>query len=186
MSLAGLAIAIGDVGDMGIIMTENIYRHVATGDKSKSHFQTSTRARPRSAGAIITAVSNTLVRSSRCSSSATRRAKMFRPLAFTKTFAIGGSVVLAITVVPLLCYFLFYPVKWNKRVAWDSWPECSARERICDARRAAVDDEDGSLQRMADVLRRRCHRRAGRRAHDARTLPADGRERRLAARLPRL
>ena len=31
--------AIGDVGDMGIIMTENIYRHIATGDPKKSHFQ---------------------------------------------------------------------------------------------------------------------------------------------------
>src|SRR4030095_8870878 len=37
MSLAGLANASGDVGDMGIIMTENIYRHIATGDKAKSH-----------------------------------------------------------------------------------------------------------------------------------------------------
>ena len=39
MSLAGLAIAIGDVADMGLIMTENIYRHVAQNDGSKSYYQ---------------------------------------------------------------------------------------------------------------------------------------------------
>ena len=33
--------------------------------------------------------------------------KLFRPLAFTKTFAIGASVILALTVVPLVCYYLF-------------------------------------------------------------------------------
>ena len=43
---------------------------------------------------------------------------MFRPLAFTKTFAIGGSLILALTVVPLVCYFLFRPVKWSKRTVW--------------------------------------------------------------------
>lgn len=61
MSLAGLAIAIGDVGDMGIIMTENIYRHVASGDKSKSHFQKVYEGATEVGGAIVTTVSNTLV-----------------------------------------------------------------------------------------------------------------------------
>ena len=118
MSLAGLAIAIGDVGDMGIIMTENIYRHVAAADKSKSHFQTIYEGASEVGGAIITAVSNTLVSFIPVFFLADQEGKLFRPLAFTKTFAISGSVILAITVVPLMCYFLFYPVKWNKRVAW--------------------------------------------------------------------
>src|SRR3970040_1663267 len=39
MSLAGLAIAIGDVADMGVIMTENIYRHIAKNDGSKTYYQ---------------------------------------------------------------------------------------------------------------------------------------------------
>lgn len=118
MSLAGLAIAIGDVGDMGIIMTENIYRHVAAVDKSKSYFQVIFEGASEVGGAIITAVSNTLVSFIPVFFLTDQEGKLFRPLAFTKTFAIAGSVVLAITVVPLMCYFLFYPVKWNKRGVW--------------------------------------------------------------------
>jgi Cu(I)/Ag(I) efflux system membrane protein CusA/SilA len=118
MSLAGLAIAIGDVGDMGIIMTENIYRHIATGDKEKSHFQKVFDGASEVGGAIVTAVSNTLVSFIPVFFLTGQEGLMFRPLAFTKTFAIGGSVILALTVVPLVCLFLFRPVKWSKRTVW--------------------------------------------------------------------
>jgi Cu(I)/Ag(I) efflux system membrane protein CusA/SilA len=118
MSLAGLAIAIGDVGDMGIIMTENIYRHIATGDKAKSHFQRVYDGASEVGGAIVTAVSNTLVSFIPVFFLTGQEGLMFRPLAFTKTFAIGGSVVLALTVVPLVCLFLFRPVTWSKRTVW--------------------------------------------------------------------
>ncbi|MBI3864949.1 MAG: efflux RND transporter permease subunit [Planctomycetia bacterium] len=40
---------------------------------------------------------------------------MFGPLAYTKTFAIASSVVLAITIVPVLCHFLLRPVVWTRR-----------------------------------------------------------------------
>jgi len=118
MSLAGLAIAIGDVGDMGIIMTENIYRHIATGDKGRSHFQKIFDGASEVGGAIVTAVSNTLVSFIPVFFLAGQEGKLFRPLAFTKTFAIGASVILALTVVPLVCYFLFRPVKFSKRTGW--------------------------------------------------------------------
>ncbi len=118
MSLAGLAIAIGDVGDMGIIMTENIYRHIATGDKEKSHFQKVFDGASEVGGAIVTAVSNTLVSFIPVFFLTGQEGLLFRPLAFTKTFAIGGSVILALTVVPLVCFFLFRPVKWSKRTVW--------------------------------------------------------------------
>jgi len=118
MSLAGLAIAIADVGDMGIIMTENIYRHIATGDKEKSHFQKVFDGASEVGGAIVTAVSNTLVSFIPVFFLIGQEGKLFRPLAFTKTFAIGAAVILALTVVPLVCYFLFQPVKWSRRTVW--------------------------------------------------------------------
>ena len=40
---------------------------------------------------------------------------MFTPLAYTKTFAIMASVILALTVVPTLCYHLFRPMDWPRR-----------------------------------------------------------------------
>lgn len=118
MSLAGLAIAIGDVGDMGIIMTENIYRHIASGDSKKSHFQKVYEGAAEVGGAIVTAVSNTIISFIPVFFLTDQEGKLFRPLAFTKTFAIGSSVMLALTVVPLLCYFLFRPFKWSQRTSY--------------------------------------------------------------------
>ncbi len=109
MSLAGLAIAIGDVADMGIIMTENIYRRIAAAKPGKSHFENVYEGAAEVGGAILTAVSNTLVSFIPVFFLTDQEGKLFRPLAFTKTFAIGSSVVLAVTVVPVLCLLLFRP-----------------------------------------------------------------------------
>lgn len=117
MSLAGLAIAIGDVADMGIIMTENIYRRLAGASAEekheKGHFGIVYEGATEVGGAIVTAVTNTIVSFIPVFFLTDQEGKLFKPLAFTKTFAIGSSVVLAITVVPFLCYLLFRPVKWK-------------------------------------------------------------------------
>ena len=118
MSLAGLAIAIGDVADMGIIMSENIYRRIATASeeekREKGHVGIVYEGATEVGGAIITAVSNTIVSFIPVFFLTDQEGKLFKPLAFTKTFAIGSSVVLAVTVVPFLCYLLFRPVRWRK------------------------------------------------------------------------
>ncbi len=120
MSLAGLAIAIGDVSDMGIIMSENIYRRLAgaTEDekREKGYFGIVYDGATEVGGAIVTAVSNTIVSFIPVFLLTGQEGRLFRPLAFAKTFAIGASVVLAVTVVPFLCYLLFRPVKWRARV----------------------------------------------------------------------
>ncbi len=106
MSIAGLAIAIGDVADMGIIMTENIYRHLA-----QRRDETATRegylrvveeAAHEVGPAILTAVSNTVISFVPVFFLQDQEGKLFQPLAYAKTFAIAGSVVLALTVVPAL------------------------------------------------------------------------------------
>ncbi len=117
MSLAGLAIAIGDIADMGIIMAENIYRRIASATEEerlqKGHFGLVYEGATEVAGAIVTAVTNTIVSFIPVFFLTDQEGKLFQPLAFTKTFAIGASVVLAITVVPFLCYLLFRPTKWK-------------------------------------------------------------------------
>src|SRR5688572_4051023 len=120
MSLAGLAIAIGDVADMGIIMSENIYRRIAASSaeerREKGHFGLVYEGAAEVGGAIVTAVSNTIVSFIPVFFLTDQEGKLFKPLAFTKTFAIGSSVVLAITVVPFLCLLLFRPIRWRPQV----------------------------------------------------------------------
>ncbi len=121
MSLAGLAIAIGDISDMGIIMSENIYRHLANASedaKQKRYFGIIYDAATEVGGAIFTAVSNTIVSFLPVFFLTDQEGKLFRPLAFAKTFAIGSSVVLAITVVPFMCYLFFRPVKWRSQITF--------------------------------------------------------------------
>lgn len=115
MSLAGLAIAIGDVADMGLIMTENIYRHVAQNGGRKSHYQAVEDGAFEVGTAIVTAVSNTIVSFIPVLALTGQEGKMFAPLAYTKTFAITASAILAITVVPTLAYHLLKPIQWSRR-----------------------------------------------------------------------
>ena len=117
MSLAGLAIAIGDVADMGVIMTENIYRHIAKNDGSKTYYQCVEEGAHEVGGAILTAVSNTVISFIPVFALTDQEGKLFTPLAYTKTFAIAASAILSITVVPVLTYHLLKPVRWDKSMS---------------------------------------------------------------------
>ena len=114
MSLAGIAIAIGDVADMGIIMTENIYRRVAD-EPDRPHGEVVYEAATEVGGAIVTAVSNTIVSFIPVFALTDQEGKLFKPLAYTKTFAISAAVILALTLVPVLCRYLLRPTQWPRR-----------------------------------------------------------------------
>ena len=114
MSLAGIAIAIGTMVDMGIIILENIYDHLADWEQEnegmllndslrKSRVDVIRNAATEVAPAVVTAVSTTVVSFMPVFFLTGRDQRLFSPLAWTKTFAIVASLIVAITVVPTLC-----------------------------------------------------------------------------------
>ncbi|MBI4230693.1 MAG: efflux RND transporter permease subunit, partial [Planctomycetes bacterium] len=130
MSLAGLAIAIGDVADMGIIMTENIYRALASrgGDRltKEERLRVVEEAAHEVGPAILTAVTNTILSFIPVFFLEAEEGKLFKPLAYTKTFAISACVVLAITVVPSLALLTLREISWRRRARWSVALACGA------------------------------------------------------------
>ncbi len=109
MSLAGIAIAIGTMVDMGIIVLENIYDALSEweGKGSPGGHERRLELIRSSAGqvvpAVMTAISTTVVSFLPIFFLTGRDHKLFAPLAWTKTFAMVASLIVAVTVVPMLC-----------------------------------------------------------------------------------
>jgi copper/silver efflux system protein len=120
MSLSGMVIAIGSMVDMGIIMTENIYSHLSEKpDVSRSErIEIITNSAKEVGPAILTAVATTIVTFLPVFGLEGSEGKLFGPLAWAKTLAMFGSVVVAIILVPALSVFMLNgklkPIKKNK------------------------------------------------------------------------
>jgi len=104
MSLGGIAISIGVMVDAGIIMTENISRHLAS--TRENRLSTLIIASKEVGSAIFFAILIIVVAFIPVFSLRGQAGKLFSPLAFTKTFAMFGSAVLAITLVPVISAIL--------------------------------------------------------------------------------
>jgi len=120
MSLSGLVIAIGSMVDMGIIMTENIYSNLADHPEAskKERIDIITKSAKEVGPAILTAVSTTIITFLPVFGLEGSEGKLFGPLAWAKTLAMFGSVIVAIVLVPALSTFLLKgklkPIKKNK------------------------------------------------------------------------
>ncbi|WP_268123445.1 efflux RND transporter permease subunit [Roseivirga pacifica] len=116
VALSGIAIAIGTMVDVGIVLTENISRHMEE-QKSKTLLDTIYTASKEVAPAIITAVMTTVVSFVPVFTLQASEGKLFRPLAYTKTFALIAAILVALLILPTLAYwfFGFQPKsKWSK------------------------------------------------------------------------
>jgi Cu(I)/Ag(I) efflux system membrane protein CusA/SilA len=109
MSLSGIAIAIGTVVDMGVIMSENMLRHLESRPPGKSLTATIYTAASEVGGAVVTAVSTTVVSFMPVFAMTGPEGKLFRPLAFTKTFMLVSSVLIALMLIPPMFHILMKP-----------------------------------------------------------------------------
>jgi Cu(I)/Ag(I) efflux system membrane protein CusA/SilA len=111
MSLGGIAIAIGVLVDAGIVMTENVIRQAEQYEEEhgnyRDHIWEITLNAARLVGRPISFAMVIIILAFIPVFALTgMEGKMFHPLAFTKTFAMVCSTILAITLVPVLCTFL--------------------------------------------------------------------------------
>ena len=103
MTLGGLAVAVGRVVDDAIVVLENIYRHRALGEDR----WTAVRSGPREvAGAITASTLTTVAVFLPLGFVGGLVSQFFLPFALTVTFALLASLLCALTVVPVLAYFL--------------------------------------------------------------------------------
>lgn len=122
MSLAGIAIAIGTMVDMGIIILENIYGGLADWEAAgspgglKRRMEVIRESAAEVVPAVITAVSTTIVSFLPVFFLTGRDHRLFTPLAWTKTFALASSLIVAVVVVPMLCRIFLKssrPSRWS-------------------------------------------------------------------------
>ena len=108
MSLGGIAIGIGMLGDGAIVMVENIYHHLNTnaGNTLARKIDIIFEASKEVARPIIFSILIIIIVFLPIFSLENVEGKMFKPMAFTLCFAIFGSLMIAIIAVPALCTYL--------------------------------------------------------------------------------
>ncbi|MDD5134313.1 MAG: efflux RND transporter permease subunit [Phycisphaerae bacterium] len=107
VALSGIAIAIGTMVDMGIVICENILRHLDEADPQENKLEVIHRAASEVGSAVLTAVSTTVISFLPVFTMIGAEGKLFKPLAFTKTFALISSVIVALTIIPPAAHILF-------------------------------------------------------------------------------
>jgi len=114
MSLGGIAIAIGDMVDGAIVMVENAHKHLAEMREQKNRDLTSEerweaiRAASSEVGpALFFSLLIITVSFIPIFTMQAQEGRLFSPLAFTKSYAMGAAAILTVTVVPVLMgYFI--------------------------------------------------------------------------------
>lgn len=107
VALSGIAIAIGTMVDMAIILVENIMRSLKEKPAEKSFQDQIYEATVEVAPAILTAVATTIISFLPVFTLEASEGKLFRPLAFTKTFALLAALVVVLIVLPTLASLFF-------------------------------------------------------------------------------
>lgn len=119
MSLGGIAIAIGAMVDASIIVVENVHKHFESDRRGRGHWEIVREACLEVGPTLFFALLVITVSFMPIFTLEAQEGRMFKPLAFTKTYAMAASAFLAITVSPVLAgYFIrreMIPAAWDRR-----------------------------------------------------------------------
>lgn len=107
VALAGIAISIGTVVDMGIILTENMLRHMDEKRPDEPLMETIYRATTEVSPAVITALLTTIVSFLPVFLLQAQEGRLFGPLAWTKTFILIAALIIVLTLIPAFAHWLF-------------------------------------------------------------------------------
>ncbi len=113
VALSGIAIAIGTMVDLGIVLSENVIKHIDEAPPGQKLINTVYNAAAEVSSAIVTAVATTIVSFIPVFTLEAAEGKLFHPLAFTKTFALVASLIVALLILPSLAHWVF-GIKINK------------------------------------------------------------------------
>ena len=132
VALSGIAIAIGVMVDVGVVLMENVVRHLEKDFGKGVHVggklleDVILKAVSEVSGAIVTAMLTTVISFLPVFAMQAQEGKMFHPLAFTKTFALTASLVLGMVILPTLAYWVFslrLPQRWIRRMGLGRQPQ---------------------------------------------------------------
>lgn len=107
VALSGIAIAIGTMVDVGVILSENVLRHIDENDQNLPMNTVVYNATAEVSGAILTAVMTTIISFIPVFTMIGAEGKLFRPLAFTKTAALTASLIVALFLIPPFAAYFF-------------------------------------------------------------------------------
>jgi Cu(I)/Ag(I) efflux system membrane protein CusA/SilA len=106
MSLGGIAIAIGAMVDAAIIMIENAHKHLERDQGKKEHWKIIGDAAVEVGPTLFYALLVITVSFVPVFTLEAQEGRLFKPLAFTKTYSMAAASLLAITIVPVLMGYL--------------------------------------------------------------------------------
>ncbi len=107
VALSGIAIAIGTIVDMGVVLCENALKALEQADDDEPRLEVVYRACAEVGGAVLTAVLTTVISFLPVFAMEGAEGKLFKPLAYTKTFALIAAILIALTLLPPLIHLLF-------------------------------------------------------------------------------
>ena len=107
MSLSGIAIAIGAMIDAALVMIENAHKHIERDGGKKDHWQIIIDASKEVGPALFYSLLIITLSFLPVFTLEAQEGRLFKPLAFTKTYSMAASALLALTIVPILMgYFI--------------------------------------------------------------------------------